>query len=342
MEGELKMFYLKDLKQKIEKIDDKVGCPVKGCSERVDIMKRRDQSRLNSYLGTQEDKLKDFEKYLCKTHKIYISPTSIIYKYLRDNLFWYDDSKVLLDKIINVKRWKHQLFYHNSEDALSWNVFRFLERNNMVDDFLQEKLNIPIANSKVIYWSYSQSDKSKLKLLNRARSEFELRPSAGSEPDVIILSNSSLVIMEVKLTNENKNGPGNPNVEEKFVSGGHGWWNKVFRSNFKTVAIKNRKYELMRFWLLGTWMAKQRNIDFHLINLVPSDREKNIEAVFKKNINEKLDGSQRREFLRINWEDIYEYILDSPIQNSDKTKIMNYFENKAIFKNGNVFKTFSI
>ena len=86
MEGELKMFDLEDLKQKIEKIDDKVGCPVKGCSERVDIMKRKDQSRLNSYLGTQEDKLKDFEKYLCKTHKItsvqlpsYINILEIIY-----------------------------------------------------------------------------------------------------------------------------------------------------------------------------------------------------------------------------------------------------------------------
>ena len=68
--------------------------------------------------------------------------------------------------------------------------------------------------------------------------------------------------------------------------------------------LVNKKYELLRFWLLGTWMAKQQDLAFYLINLVLSEREADIEATFKRHIKE----NQRRKFIPVAWESIYQYI----------------------------------
>jgi hypothetical protein len=90
-----------------------------------------------------------------------------------------------------------------------------------------------------------------------------------------------------------------PLVKEKYVNGGFSWYQNVFTSDFETVAINCRKYELLRFWLLGSWIAHNQDLKFILINLVPSEREKDIENQFKKHIQE----DSNRTFLRTTWED---------------------------------------
>lgn len=106
-----------------------------------------------------------------------------------------------------------------------------------------------------------------------------------------------------------------------------------------TIAIIEKKYELLRFWLLGTWMAKQQDLIFYLISLVLAEREKDIENIFKGYIRK----TERRKFLRITWEYIYNYI--SNINSSrDKDIILNYFRNKTIGYDGKgkLQKAFSI
>ena len=56
-----------------------------------------------------------------------------------------------------VKR-ESQMARDNSKDAVSWNVFRFLERNNLIEDFLSLITCLYIESSEVIYWSYSQKE----------------------------------------------------------------------------------------------------------------------------------------------------------------------------------------
>jgi len=60
----------------------------------------------------------------------------------------------------------------NSEDAVSWNVFRFLERNNLIEGFLSSITGLYLNSSEVIYWSYSQKEDNVLSKLNEARREF--------------------------------------------------------------------------------------------------------------------------------------------------------------------------
>jgi hypothetical protein len=92
--------------------------------------------------------------------------------------------------------------------------------------------------------------------------------------------------------------------------------------------------------LLGTWIAKQWNLDFYLVNLVLSDREKDIETIFKRHLNE----GQRMRFIRITWEDICQQILNSDLSGIEKDTMIRYFKNKTIGydENGRLQKAFSI
>ncbi len=176
-------------------------------------------------------------------------------------------------------------------------------------------------------------------MLNKSRKEFELVPSKGSELNIIILGDKNLIIIEVKFGADNKTIPSNLYVEDKYVSGGKSWWEKVFRSDFKTVAIKNKKYELSRFWLLGSWIANQLKVDFYLINLTLSNQNKDIEQIFKKHIIE----NNSTMFKRITWEQVYEFISNSDFSRHDKKNIKRYFKNKSMGydSNGLLQKAFS-
>jgi hypothetical protein len=48
----------------------------------------------------------------------------------------------------------------NSEDALTWNVFRFLEKQNLLQGFLSKISNKPIKETELILWSYSPMENS--------------------------------------------------------------------------------------------------------------------------------------------------------------------------------------
>ena len=81
------------------------------------------------------------------------------------------------------------------------------------------------------------------------------------------------------------------------------------------------------------------NLDFYLVGLVLEEREENVERNFKKHIIE----NPHRTFLRITWEDIYRYILNNSLQNSEKITMLNYFKNKSIgYKKDVLQKAFSI
>ncbi len=308
------MFGIKELKEKIEITETTVECPVKGCKESVKRQRK---------VFRKEDRFK------CPKHHLFISPSTFEYPHESDNLLWKEKSDItLFKKIKGVKR-ESRMSRDNSEDAVTWNVFRFLERNNLIEGFLSSITGLHLKSSEVIYWSYSQKEDDVLSKLNETRREFGEAIRRSSEPDIIVKTDKALFFIEAKLTAGNKTSPGNENSSKKYESGGHNWFSKVFKSDYKTIAIIEQKYELLRFWLLGTYMAKQQDLNLYLINLVLSEREISTESIFKRHIRE----TARRKFLRITWEDIYRYIfsIDSL---KDKDIILNYFKNKTIGYDG--------
>ncbi len=305
------MFGAKELKESIEITKTTVECPVRGCSEKVE---------------RQREVFRPEKKFRCPKHNIYISPSTFEYQSELDNLLWKDKADLdLLKRIKEVKR-ESRIARERSEDAVTWNVFRFLEKNNLVEIHLGSIIGVTLKSSQVIYWSYSQRENSSWSELNEARDEFGEEIKRSSEPDIIIKTNKTLLFIEAKLTARSETVPSNMSNSKKYETGGDNWFSKVFKSDYKTVVITDKKYELLRFWLLGTWIAKQQNLNFYLINLVLSERDKNIERIFKRHICE----NQRMKFIRITWEDIYQQILNSDLLGRDKDKMIEYFRNKTI------------
>ncbi|HOJ38888.1 MAG TPA: hypothetical protein PKX93_01235 [bacterium] len=313
------------MEERIQITETTVECPVKNCDKKVE---------------RQKGVFKREEKFKCPKHNIYISPSTFEYENELRNLLWKDKTDLdFFNKIKKVKR-ESRIARDNSEDALTWNVFRFLERNKLLCEFLQNLIHICEDKIEIIYWSYSQSQESVWDMSNRGREEFELVHSKGSEPDVIILGDKNLIFIEAKFCANNETIPYKLYVEDKYVSGGNGRWNKVFRCDFKTVAAENKKYELSRFWLIGSWIAKQLHRNFYLINITLSKRGENIEEIFKKHIVE----NNSRIFKRITWEQIYGYISNSNFSADDKKIIIRYFKNKSMGydSNGILQHAFSI
>ena len=310
------MLGMKELKERIEITDTTVECPVKGCSEKIE---------------RQRVVFKKEDRFKCPEHNIYISPSTFEYQSELDNLLWKDKADLdLFERIKTVKR-DSRIARDNSEDAVTWNVFRFLGRNNLVEITLSSISSVTLKSPEVIYWSYRQGEDSSWSELNKAREEFGEEIKRSSEPDIIIKTDNVLLFIEAKLTAGNETVPSNMSNSKKYETGGDNWFSEVFESDYKTVAIVEKKYELLRFWLLGTWMAKQRDLDFYLVNLILSEREKAIETIFKRHLYE----NQRMKFIRITWEDIYQRILNSDLSGIDKDTMIKYFINKTIGYDGN-------
>jgi len=321
------MFGLEELKEAIEITGTTVECPVKGCGEKV---------------VRQRKSFKREEKFKCPRHNIYVSPSTFEYQNELDNILWKEKIDLDLFKRVKTVKRESRIARDNSEDAVSWNVFRFLEKTKMLTGLLAELTKSYAKNPEIIYWSYSQSQLGAWNHLQNARKEFEMDSKKGSEPDIIVKSDDTLFFVEAKLTASNNTvfKSRNPKVQKKYETGGNGWYTRAFYSDFETIAISEKKYELLRFWLIGSWIAALLNLDFCLVNLVLSEREKNIERIFRRHVKE----DQRKVFVRITWEDIYEYIQNSSLLGRNKDVITSYFENKTIGldANGKLQKAFSI
>lgn len=324
------MYNLTDLKEKISINEHSIECPIKGCNNIVDRKHR----------SGNEDK-----NFICPDHKIQITPSTFIYKSPIDNLLWLEiEDKVLLDNIAVVKR-ESRMENENSEDALTWNVFRYLDKKDLLSNILSQISNNNHKIIDIIYWSYSVKENKLWPSLKDARSEFGELINKGSEPDIIIVTDKTLFFIEAKFfSSNNTSGSGKTlknriNNPKKYVSGGNKQFDKIFIKDYKTIVL-DKKYELMRFWILGSWIAENLNLNFELINLVLEKRESNIETDFGKH----LRLNPNNNFSRYTWESIYSLIMSHNNHDSDSSLILDYYKYKAAGYNnkGQLKKAFSI
>lgn len=315
------MYSFKDLKPYIKIIENSVECPIKDCKETVE---------------RQRKKFKKEEMYKCPIHKIYISPSTFEYEFERDNLLWYNNvDEDLFNKIKKEKR-ESRIARDNSEDALTWNVMRFLEKQDLLKGFLSEISKKIITETELILWSYSPKENKTWSLLKAARKEFEGTESGGSEPDIIILTDKVLYIFEAKLTATNKTKPTNSSNKKKYETGGHNLFKQIFKCDYQSVV--SERYELMRFWLLGSWIAIKLGVDFELHSLICESKEKQLKNDFGNLIIE----TSERKFYRTTWEQIYNYILKTNNEH-EKQIMIDYFQNKTVgYSKGKLIKAFNL
>jgi hypothetical protein len=319
------MYGVRDLKPKIDISQYSVECPVIDCSKRVE---------------RQRHSFKRQERFHCSEHQIYISPSTFEYDYEIDNLLWKNETDVsLLEAVKRVKR-ESRISRDNSEDAISWNVFRYLEDTNQVAKLLSRVTQTEQHLIELVYWSYSQKAHRAWPELNNARKEFGENLERSSEPDLIAITDTALFFIEAKLTATNNTSPSGSYNRTNYLAGGNKWHKKAFVSDFDTVAIKAKKYELFRFWLLGSWLANKMKLDFYLLNLVLTERETDIE----KRINPHIRTGTNRQFKRVTWEEIYNFIAEYAPEDHNKSVILEYFRNKTIGYNrfGELMKAFMV
>jgi hypothetical protein len=317
------MYTINDLKNKIDITDNKVECPINGCNITVNRKRRKDKKGKN---------------FICEKHGILVTPSTFIYQDLSSNLIFQNDLE-LLNKILGTKR-ESRLKNENSEDAVSWNVFRYLEKENLLLQWLNEITNETHEELEIMYWSHCSIEKGTYPLLKNAREEFGEIENQGSEPDIIIKTDKTFFFIEAKLFSSNKTSGSGETLnkrlknQKEYLIGGHKLFCNLLKTTYDDIII-DQKYELMRFWLLGSWMAKQKELNFQLINLVLDRNEKDIESDFGKHIKQ----NNHNKFIRRTWESIYHFIKENGNKTDYKEKVLSYFENKAAgYKSNGVLK----
>src|SRR4051812_34631610 len=115
------MFGYKDFSPLRKQTADLVACPLAGCETLV---------------PRQRGKFVSSDTFLCERHQIYIGPTTFEYRDYKENLLWKNDSDIrLLSAIKGVKR-ESRMERERSEDAVTWNIFRYLDNEKQLTSFL--------------------------------------------------------------------------------------------------------------------------------------------------------------------------------------------------------------
>jgi hypothetical protein len=304
------MYDARSLKPLILVSEAEVECPVKGCSGKV---------------PRQRNFFQAVPKFQCPEHEITISPSTFEYAFERNNLLWKDEQVlVLLQGIKRCKR-ESRMAREKSEDALSWNMFRYLEKQGFLSLILSSVIGRDLGALQLVYWSYCPMVGAVWPELTRARQEFGEHLQRSSEPDLIAFSDKALLFIEAKFTASNRTRPSDPEYRKKYLTGGNGWYHQVFTSSFETIAVQDRMYELLRHWLLGSWLAAQSKRDFYLLNLVREEYERDIEMRFGRHIN----ATAQRRFVRLTWEELYRQMDEKIPSSIERDSLLEYLEYKT-------------
>jgi hypothetical protein len=244
------------------------------------------------------------------------------YEHEKDNLLWNEAEDFdLLSAVKASKAEVNRLTRERSEDAVSWNVFRCFHRLGHICEMLHQfDSGITTQNVETIFWLYSDTQKAPWSPLLNVRVMFGEARQLGqadtgkrvSEPDLAFVTDKHLVFVEAKFGSGNATS-GNPNEVERrvenpknYILGGNRWYDDVSVSEYDNV-VRDQKYELLRFWLLGSWIAQRLEKKFLLVNLVRNEAEKQIEQEFGQHIKQ----SEGQLFARWTWESLGPLLQES-------------------------------
>ena len=298
-------FGINDLVEKATLIGEEprtVLCYVRGCHHRLRV------PRGGGYRG-------DF----CPDHGIRChhssSGSTYAYRNVRRNII--ASPNLFAEQIVGhpFKYESHRLGSENSEDALSWNVFRSLQEAGGLRQVATAITGEDIPYEPFLYlWGICTTDDSlePWDLLIHARQRFESnlpveRPQ--TEPDVALhLPGRYLVLIEAKFTSPNtfyKRGRRKDShsltLDELL---------EIYRDRRLTILNRRKAaaaprvaYQLWRNTVFAEWMAREdhRDTKAYHVNLVRSGYEQDAADEFAGLIND----NHKARFRRLTWEQIY-------------------------------------
>lgn len=325
--GESSMFDINTLKL-TRSAGDRVPCPVCGCTTEVPRMRK---GSLN--LNSKKEALSDFR---CENHGIYISPTTFEYEDPSRSILWQspDDMKAVktLQKVKGGKRTWSRMGRENDEDSLTWNVFWYIHRNARIAGLIAKLTGAKIVNvEKVLFWSVDIDEGCVPEELTKARKAIGEKPTRGSEPDLIVVTENCVTIIEVKLnatpiTPAPNSGPPQ-GYRDYLVNDGRGLLNCTFEESVRSIG-----YELSRFLLLGHALRKEYRKNLCRILLI-TKKAASIDLVDKVRL---IVKPGEMIFTHSSWDDVYKYIETSPCRASLNDKqLLDYLKYKSCgYSNG--------
>ena len=288
---------------------NRIRCHVKDCGEVVALPKGL--------------RWKQWRDNLCPRHRIFVHKTT--YRFDDTAMGWQRNFLATvrdterLGAILRTKveqRWG----YENSEDALTWNVFRTFEKARKLSQLMKVLTENRVQMTgpiELIPWGYHNG--GPWKPLERAREHFEQGKRIPTEPDVVLLGGSGLVFIEAKFGSPNKRME--PDISRYQVGG--------FYKRYSTTDLASVPYsQLVRHFLFAAYVADQLGLpQFMLVNLVrrssqqePGNTSRNFGQDFLKEPNQ---------FRQATWDEIYDTCLHSDDMPSELELLKRYFENKT-------------
>jgi len=236
-----------------------------------------------------------------------VNPT-LIYKDYRNNI----PSNLLehldetLEKTLNTtnrENKKIKLGFSTSEDAVSWIFIKYFLVNDKLP-VLQKILNLEDEISEILMWGVPQINRNSgyTEKLQHICDSLGEDKKYYTEPDIIIITKSESVFVEVKVKSGNdKQATDNRNYDKYLLD--------KFYTDIEA-AKKSSYYELIRNWTIGNIFAEN---NFKLINLAPQKlfSNENQDSDFKLFINSLKDS---RSFIQLSWEAVFKNLKESNIE----------------------------
>jgi hypothetical protein len=313
-----------DLKERIEITATTVQCPVRGCGGVVE--RQRQEFRTEPRFRCPK------EDHDPAPHTpIFISPSTFEYAEEATNMLWHDAADLALWRAIKAVKRESRMARDNSEDAVTWNVFRYLERHGLLGRFVEAATGRPAAGSPcLVYWSWCQRTCEEWQPLIEAAHGFGESPQRRSEPDLVVEDDATILFVENKLASSNSPPPSDPSNAKQYQTGFEKWFSQVFQpsSSFQAVAVEGKMYQLMRLWLIGSRLAHQARKQFVLVNVIRAGAtaEADIEERFGSHALQDVD----RQFVRLTWEDIRDrVVLPGPVA-AERDLLLAYLKGKTL------------
>jgi hypothetical protein len=312
------MFGWDDLREHMAVTPTMVQCPVRECSRRIPRQRK-------TFCRSAQ--------FRCPDHAIYVSASTFEYEQPGANMLWSEPEDLELWRCITqpeIKR-ESRVTRDNSEDAVTWNVFRYLEKQGLLARFISEASERPSEGTpRIVYWSWCQQTRQAWQPLVQAALGFGEASKRRSEPDLIIEDDATLFFVESKFTSSNQIVPSDPTNAKKYETGFDAWFRHVFQpsTSFKSISVEAKLYELMRLWLLGSRIAFDAGKRFVLVNVVREGAKTEVDIT--KRFERYGRCGDTRGFTRLTWERVRNAVVLSASPNADRERLLKYYHTKTL------------
>ncbi|MGO9574331.1 MAG: hypothetical protein ACLPTQ_08390 [Terriglobales bacterium] len=248
-----------------------------------------------------------------------------------ENLLWQDaNDRQRLDAILRGKR-ESRMGHEHSEDAVTWNMFRFLECHGLLSAAISNISACPPDEPLTVFWT--THDGCLWEPWRTCSDAFCEKSFARSEADLIFLwPQRMLVIVEAKFRSANCSDPKKRKdelrkskryIEQEQVA-------EYFNRDGAHEAVRDGYYELLRNWALGTHLAGTLGCEiFVLVNLL----RKRHETIHGENPRAQFADracvlSPARNFVVAYWEDLIASALTLS-GHADSELLIKWSKNKS-------------